>query len=430
MAGAGQASPKGEWQTHWKLLVPCLAGIILCATHSYTLGVMIGPLEREFGWSRAQISSGQFITAIVALLLAPVAGMAVDRFGPRRIGLIGVPLYCGAVAMLSLTTSNIMTWWSLWVVMALTNMLVMPMVWTTAINGYFDRNRGKALAIALSGTGIAAALIPKLTFTLIEMLGWRMAFVAVSAVVLVIVYPLVIFMFYGPRDTAMAPALQPGAGPVAALKGMPVREAFRSARFLKLAGGAVIFAVAAAALTFNAVPIVIAQGITPATAASVAGLVGLGSITGRLGGGYLLDRFNAGRVAGFGVLTPLIVIAILLAFKGSVPAAMVACFVLGLSVGLEVDGCAYLAARHFGIKSFGTMFGAINGLLLFGSGIAPIIANAIFDATRSYDLFLWLSIPVYLIASALWLSLGPYPDFREEPANEAGAALGQPVSPA
>lgn len=422
MTGAGRLGAQNEWRTHWKLLAPCLAGIILCATHAYTLGVMIGPLEREFGWSRAEISSGQFITAILALFLAPFAGMAVDRFGPRCIGLIGVPLYCGAVALLSLTTSNLLTWWSLWVVLALTNMLVMPMVWTTAINGYFELNRGKALAIALSGTGIAAALIPKLTFTLIEMLGWRLAFVAVSTVVLVIVYPLVIFMFYGPRDTAMAPASEPNAGPVPALRGMPVREAFRSTRFIKLAGGAVIFAMAAAALTFNAVPIVIAQGITAATAASVAGLIGLGSIIGRLAGGYLLDRFHAGRVAGFGVLIPLIVIAILLAFKGSVPAAAVACFVLGLSVGLEVDGCAYLAARHFGIRSFGTMFGAINGLLLFGSGIAPLVANAIFDVTRSYDLFLWLSIPAFLIASALWISLGPYPEFTEEPADDADAA--------
>lgn len=197
---------------------------------------------------------------------------------------------------------------------------------------------------------------------------------------------------------------------------MPVREAFRSALFFKLAGGAVVFSIAAAALTFNTVPIVMAQGISPGTAAIVAGLVGIGSIIGRLGGGYLLDRFDAGRVAGLGLLTPLIVIAILLAFKGSVPAAAVACFVLGLSVGLEVDGCAYLTAQHFGIKSFGTMFGALNGLLLFGSGIAPIIAKAIFDATHSYDLFLWLSIPVFLVASGLWLSLGAYIDFTDDPA--------------
>ncbi|WP_268236760.1 MFS transporter [Novosphingobium endophyticum] len=426
MTGAAQASSRSEWRVHWKLLVPCLAGILLCATHAYMIGVMIGPLESEFGWSRAEISSGLLINAVIALVLAPFAGMAVDRFGPRRIGLIGVPLYCGAVALLSLTTSDILTWWALWIVVALTNMLVMPMVWTTAINGYFDRNRGKALAIALTGTGIAAAVIPKLTYTLVELLGWRMAFAGVSAIVLVIVYPLVIFMFYGPRDTAMAPALDPGATSTPELKGMPVQEAFRSARFLKLAGGAVIFAVAAAALTFNAVPLVIAQGLSAATAASVAGLVGIGSIIGRLGGGYLLDRFNAGRVAGFGVLIPLIVIAILLAFKGSVPAAAAACFVLGLSVGLEVDGCAYLAARHFGIKSFGTMFGAINGLILFGSGIAPIIANAIFDVTHSYDLFLWLSIPAFLVASVLWLSLGQYPKFAEgTSADEAGAALAQ-----
>lgn len=427
MAAGRQAEFVSEWRSHGKLLVPCLAGIFLCSVHGYTIGVMISPLEREFGWSRAEISSGQFITAMIALVLAPLAGMAVDRFGPRRIALIGVPAYCGAMAMLSLASANIASWWALWAVMALANMVVMPMVWTTAINGFFDRNRGKALAIALSGTGMAAAVVPKVTFVLVQALGWRTAYVSLAAIVLVLFYPLVALLFYGPRDTRMAPvaSAQAVAG---GLRGMPMREAFRSVRFVKLAAGAVIFAVAAGALTFNAVPLVVAQGIAPSAAASIAGLVGLGSIIGRLGGGYLLDRFNAGQVAGTGVLTPLIAIAILLGFKGSLDAAMVACFILGLSVGLEVDACAYLAVRHFGIKSFGTMFGAINGLLLFGAGLAPIMANAIYDATRSYDLFMWLSIPAFFVASALWLSLGPYPRFDdEEPgANPAGAALSEP----
>ncbi|MBB4860656.1 MFS family permease [Novosphingobium chloroacetimidivorans] len=378
------------------------------------MGVMIGPLEREFGWTRAEISSGQFITAVTALLLAPVAGAAVDRFGPRLIGLIGVPLYCGSLAMLSLATSNLMSWWALWLVIALASMLVMPMVWTTSINGYFHRHRGKALAVALSGTGIAAAIVPMLTFTLIREVGWRMAVVAEATIALLVAYPLVIFIFYGPGDRAITSASTTFAGIDPASTGVSVREALRSVRFLKLAGGAVIFAVAAAALTFNAVPIVIAQGIEPEIAATIAGLVGLGSIIGRLVGGYLLDRFNAAKVAGMGVLIPLVVIVLLLAFENSVLMAALACLILGLAVGLEVDGCAYLAARHFGVKSFGTIFGTINGLLLFGSGIAPIVANAIFDVTGSYELFLWLSTPAFLTASALWLNLGPYPVFGQD----------------
>jgi MFS family permease len=420
MSADGPASGPGEWRRHGLLLAPCTAGIVLCAVHGYSVGVMIGPLEREFGWSRAEISSGLLIISMVALFLAPFAGLAVDKLGPRRIALVGVPLYCAALASLSLATSSIAMWWLLWVFLALTNMLVLPTVWTAAINSYFEKNRGKALAIALAGTGVAAALIPPLTNALVGMYGWRGAYVALAAIMLTAVFPLVLLLFHGAADRARA-ARRGGVvtATAAPLPGTPLREAFRSPRFAKLAGGALVFSIVAAALTYNAVPIVIAQGLTPTAAAGIAALVGLGSVIGRLVGGVLLDRYNARYVAGFGVLLPLVPIAILLGFKGSPEAASVACFILGLSVGLEVDGCAYLAARHFGMRSFGTMFGSINGLLLFGSGIAPIVANAVFDATRSYDLFMWGAIPMFFIASALWLSLGPYPEFPAVDEEEA-----------
>lgn len=400
----------GEWRRHGLLLVPSTAGVVLGAVHIHALGVMIGPLEREFGWSRAEISSGTLLIAFVALFVGPFVGNAIDRLGPRRIALAGVPVYCVAIASLSLATADIMVWWLLWLFVACANTLIMMTVWTAAINSYFVENRGKALAIALAGTGLAAAVIPALTNALVGMYGWRGAFVGLGAIMATAVFPPVLLLFYGATD----PARRVEAVEAVPLTGTPLRDAFRSLRFAKLAGGALIYSVAAAALLFNSVPIVIAQGIAPGTAAAIAGLVGVGSIIGRLGGGVLLDRFDARFVAAYGMLLPLVAIGILLSFKDSVEAASVACFVFGLSVGLEVDTCAYLAARHFGVKSFGTMFGSINGLMLFGSGLTPIIANAIFDATRSYDLFMLAAVPAFIIASFLWLSLGRYPDLDRE----------------
>ena len=89
----------------------------------------------------------------------------------------------------------------------------------------------------------------------------------------------------------------------------------------------------------------------------------------------------------------------------------VAFFALGLSLGAEVDACAYLAARHFGMGSFSSLFGAINGLVVFGSGVAPVIANLVYDVTNSYNLILWATIPLCLFAATMFLSLGSYPKF-------------------
>src|SRR5688500_3836857 len=89
-----------EWRRHGLVLLPCLAGILLCSVNNYSLGVMMTPLEREFGWSRGQISIGPLIISLIAVVFAPLVGLAIDRIGTRPIGLIGVIFYCGALALL------------------------------------------------------------------------------------------------------------------------------------------------------------------------------------------------------------------------------------------------------------------------------------------------------------------------------------------
>jgi MFS family permease len=399
----------GEWRLHGKVLLPCIAGVVLSATHGYALGVMIGPLEVEFGWSRARISSGMLVLAMTALVLAPLAGLAVDRFGPRRIALLGVPAYCTGIAALSLATPSVVVWWLLWFFLALANMLVLPTVWSTAISSYFYKNRGKALAFTLAGSGITAILVPVLASFFLGLYGWRGAYLALAGVMALLVFPLVLTMFHHAADRSPGrPAAKAGEAALAS-EGLPLAAVLRSTSFVKLAGGAALFSASAAALTFNAVPIVMAQGVSPVGAAGIAGGVGIGSIIGRLGGGILLDRYNARYVAGLGSLLPVCTIALLLGMEGSLAAYAVAFFLLGLASGIELDGSAYLASRHFGLRSFGTIFGTINGLVLFGSGLAPMIAGATYDATGSYDLFLWGSVLAFVAASALWLSLGNYP---------------------
>lgn len=420
----GQPRPvDSEWRRHGWILAPCMAGILLCSVNAYALGVMIGPLEREFGWSRAEISIGPLIISMIALVCAPLVGLVVDRAGPRPVGLFGVVFYCAAVALLSTTTRDVMSWWALWGLVGLASMFIAPMVWTAAINSRFDKNRGMALALALCGTGVGAASVPLLTNTLVTAQGWRGAYVSLAAVSCAIVLPIVFFLFHNLKT---APSQQPAAR--AGGRGREIRAEMASPSFLKLAAAALLFAIASCALTSNGVPILLGEGLDRATAAGVAGLIGLGSIAGRLGGGYLLDRIDARKVAAISVMAPVISVSLLLATDGSKPAAMAACLILGLSVGTELDACAYLAARHFGMRNFGTLFGAITGLLLFGNGLAPAIANRVYDVTRSYDLVLAAIIVLCVLAAGLFLLLGKYPETEaaEEVVVADGAAPATP----
>lgn len=410
----GSATPGGlaEWQAHWRVVIPAFVGIMLCSAHAYTLGVMIGPLEQEFGWPRAQIAGGLLIVAVLALVIAPLMGSAVDRIGARPIALAGVALYSAALASLSLAGGNVLSWWALWIFLALAGVMIMPVVWLAVINGYFFASRGLAMAVALAGTGMGAAVLPMLTNSLLEVFGWRGAYLSLGVISAAICLPLTYFLFHPVRGKpAGAYSANQADGQNAASMPAPAPTAriqMTSPRFLKLGAAAIIFAVGISALTANLVPVLIAEGLTPARAAAIAGLLGIGSLCGRLIGGYLLDRFDGNKVAAVSVLLPIAPALILLGSDQSEAWAAVACLIVGLSVGAEVDACAYLAARHFGTRNFGALFGTINGMLLFGTGLAPLLANFVYDFSGSYDPVLVGLIPVLIVTAALFLSLGSY----------------------
>jgi MFS family permease len=406
-----------EWRQHGAIMPACLLGMMLLATHAYALGVMIGPLEKEFGWSRSQISAGPLVTSIVTLLLAPLAGRAMDRHGPRRIALIGVPAFAVAIALISTAGPSIVSWLALYALLALALLLVFPTVWTGAIAMRFEKNRGLAMAIALSGTGLTSALVPYLASRLLEEFGWRGAYIGLGVISFVVVFPLVALLFDRGdihRRIVEKNAASSEAGPT---------NLFRSPRYIRLATAALIYSIGATGLAINAVPVLAEEGFTILEAAKIGGLIGIGTIIGRVVGGVLLDLLDGRLVATACGMAALLSAGILLATEQSVWGASIACFFLGLAAGAEYDACAYLTTRYFPRRIFGALFGVIGALAGVGAGVSPMIANGMYDLTGTYETALWAMIPLFTIASLLFLSLGKYPDEVER--KEAGTAAGE-----
>ncbi|MEZ5734523.1 MAG: MFS transporter [Novosphingobium sp.] len=167
---------------------PCFGGIVLCSAHGYSLGVMILPIEQEYGWSRAEISAGMLILSLIALV-ASLCGTCSRQVGRPADRAFRCPFYCTSLAMLSLAGSNVVSWWSLWALLAIANMTVMPAVWLAVLNGYFIKSRGQAMAVALSGTGMGAAIYPFILNALIEWQGWREAYVMLATIAVLLVLP-------------------------------------------------------------------------------------------------------------------------------------------------------------------------------------------------------------------------------------------------
>lgn len=403
------ASAAAEWKRGWPVVLAGALGIGVASVSVYAVGIFIEPLEKEFGWSRAQISSGQTVVSLMGALLAPFMGMAIDRFGPRRIGVIGVIAYCAALAAFSLTGPSIWTWWGLWGLLGAAAMFIKPTVWTAGVSSMFSTGRGMALSVMLCGTGLGSSLTPIVSNWLINAYGWRTAFVGLGLFWGLLVIPPIFFLFTSAKDRHRTGATQ--SVPVQHLTGVTARQGFLSLTFLRLAIAAFVTTLVIVSFTINLVPILSSQGIDRAEAAGIAGIIGLATVTGRLTGGYLLDRVNGGLVGGVSVALPIISCALLLTFPGNVSVAMAAVLVLGLSLGVELDAVAYLSTRHFGMRNFGLLFGTISGMLALATGLGPLLVSLVYDNTGSYQPALIAYIPGCVLASAMFLTLGRYPVF-------------------
>ena len=397
-----------EWRSFGFLPFVAALGYATSVLHVYSLGPFIGALQAEFGWSRAQASAGLTIAALISAAGCIPVGILVDRIGPRRIGLIGVLAMCGAFALTSTATGQIANWLLLWGVIAVGTFWVQATVWTSAVASRFETSRGLAFAITLSGASLSATLFPVFATWLIGSYGWRIAYVAMGAIWATLVFPVLFMLFRGARDGGHKErAARRDASSV--LTGITLAEGLRSPTLYKLLMAAGMFAFTAIGVVVHFVPILKDSGATPLSAAGIASLVGIFSILGRLGTGVLLDKFPGHVIGAFAFLIPILA-CVLLLFDGANPVSQgVAAAIFGLTVGSEVDVIAYLAARHFGLKNFGALYGVLQMVLAFGTAFGPLAAGAVFDRYDSYAPFLMLTTVLMAASAVALFTLGPAP---------------------
>jgi len=385
------------------------AGMANAAIASFSIGLFIEPLQREFGWSRADVSSGSLLSSVTVLVLGSSAGFMVDRLGPRRVAIVAVTAMAIAFSLLSLTGPSIWSWRALWVFMAMAVLIIQPMVWTSAVTGFFSAGRGLALAAVLCGSSICSMVTPPLTYWMIESLGWRHAFVGIALCWFAAVMPLILLFFTSVQDKERL-----GRSPVAFVARPGFFSNFRgevlTSRFLRLALAGFSIAVVVVPVSTTIVPILSSNGLTRAEAAGIASLLGVASIAGRLTIGMLLDRFQGRLIAACVVCLPIVGSLILIGLPGSMLAASAAVVIFGLTMGAELDILAYLTSRYFKPVNFGMMFGTIGGFVTLAGGTGPMMLNLVYDATTSYVPALWGILPLCLLSATLFVLLGPYPE--------------------
>ena len=193
-----------EWAKGWQIILASLIGIALCLSPvPYWALIIIGPeLGKEFGWSR-QVSSAGFLFMTAGVLVgAPIAGQLVDKFGARKVLLPSIFALSVGTCAFALMTANPATLYTIFFFTAFLGAATLPITWTKAIVNNFDKHRGIALGIALTGTGVTGFLAPPYLHACIEQFGWRGAYIAVGILPLIISLPLAFFLFRDRKEEA------------------------------------------------------------------------------------------------------------------------------------------------------------------------------------------------------------------------------------
>ena len=356
----------------------------------YSMGVFMPAWEAEFGWSRGDMSFSLTLATVSMFLFGTVAGRIGDRFGAANVGPLSLFAYGIILTLLPLLISDVWHLWTGYIVLAIVGVPSSAIIMIRPITAAFDARRGIAMGIALTGAGIAGFWVPQLVGYLIELRGWRTAMMALGALPC-LAAP---FVWLGFRGTGEAAVRRN-----AAEHGIEFRAALRMRQFWILSLMAISMSLGVGGLLVHFVPLLTDLGADSVRAAEIASLLGLASVCGRIGVGLLLDRFPATLVA---VATLLVAASgALLLYMFGLGFAPLAVMLIGLAAGAEVDLIAYLCSRHFGVRSYGAIYGWQYSVFVLGYGFSPFLVGLMRDSLGNYDLALLVSATAIVSAGIL-----------------------------
>jgi MFS family permease len=382
----------------WRVVAAASLGVMVGfgSLFVYTFGVFMKPLGAEFGWSREAISRGFGIAAIMLAICSPTLGQWLDRYGPRRIILPCMTIFGLGVASLALLRPHLWQFYATCLLLGAVGNGAAHLAYSRAISTWFQERLGMALAWVMAGAGLGSMILPLFAQTVISRAGWRVGYIALGVLALLVGLPLTLRYV---RERAP----ESGANDAHAPEGMTWRQGLRTYPFWIIV--VVLFVSSASmngAITHLAA-LLTDRGVSPGGAALCASFLGGSSLVGRLGVGWVLDRFWGARVA-FAVYLIAAIGILLLARADSLTMGCVATGLIGAGAGGEADITPYLLTRYFGVHAFSTLYGITWSFYAIAGAIGPIVLGRAFDATGSYtSLLSVLAITVALSGTLLLL---------------------------
>src|ERR1700712_1391132 len=251
------SSVRGEWAANWPLPMVAMVGIAGGTTFSYAAGILAEPISKDLGWTRTEFYSALSLQLMAALVVVPLVGFLVDRVGSRRVAIGGCVSYMIGFSLLGTANGSLWQWWLLSLVMLLSACFITQPVWIRPIAAIFRKSRGLALAIALSGNGVAMAIWPLIAAYSVGSVGWRLTFPVLAGTWGIVALPLTFFFFFDRKQATPNSAELEGTDlPVSPIGPIPpIGEVLKSARFVLLTLSGALQSCAVFGLTIHFVPL-------------------------------------------------------------------------------------------------------------------------------------------------------------------------------
>jgi MFS family permease len=383
-----------------------IIGFYIIGIVFYGFTTIFKPIVEEFGWSYASVSLAASLRGVESGLLAPIMGILIDRWGPRRLVFTG-----GCLAALGLfILSNIQSLFGFYIAFVLIAMAMGTCsitVMMTTISNWFRKRVGLAMSIVSCGFG-AGGLVVFVMARLVDSYGWRLTVQWLSFGVLILVLPLSLFLRHKPQQYGYLPdgdvitisqtKEENSTAPVLEY-GLTIQQALRQRTFWMVV---LIFNcnyMMTGAVITHIMPYLTNVGVTTTLASLAASGIPLASIVGRMGLGALGDRFSRKRL----MMIMFFMITcgfVLFQMASTIPLVSIIGFLALFGIGYGGYNATIPAFIRdvFGTRQYGTILGCLVGMAIFGNIAGPYIAGKLFDLQGSYYSAWWLFAAVATVA--------------------------------
>jgi MFS family permease len=418
----------------WIVAAVAFVALVGAAGFRAAPGVLMVPLQDEFGWSRTTTSLAVSVNLVLFGLTAPFAAALMDRFGIRRVTASALVLVAAGSGLTVFMTAS----WQLvlcWGVLVGLGTGSMAMVFAATVAGrWFTRQRGLVMGVLTAGGAAGQLVFLPVMAWLTAQYGWRSAALVVSGAALAVVPLVVLVLRDRPADVGLLPYGAAGPEPAAPPAGDAAGVALRALRgavgrkeFWLLAGGFFICGASTNGLVgTHFIPAAHDHGMPETTAASLLALVGLFDVVGTIASGWLTDRVDSRRMLGWYYGLRGLSLLVLPTLFASSPHPRILVFVIfyGLDWVATVPPTVALAREVFGPVRGTIVFGWVFASHQLGAAAAAAVAGAIRTSLGTYTLAWWGAGVLCLFAAGMSLSIrgGSAPALPvPRPQAEAGA---------